>query len=233
MHKKGGKISFRATSAMRKLCVAVFVAACFAMLATLLASCDKSKDEPLFQAPIYDINMTYDSTTHTLSARQEILLFSPAATFDDELLFHLYPNAFSPTNDAINILSVKINRQNADFEICGDDNSLLRIALDCADELVNVSMEYDVELSETAQRLGYAGECASLCHFYPVLAVYDEGWRTEPYSEFGDPFFSECSDFYVTLTLDGDLAVAASGEALEGDAFERDGKLLGPISMYS
>ena len=70
--------------------------------------------------------------------------------------------------------------------------------------------------------MGVKSRSIDLAGFYPVLCVRENGrWRTDAYTPFGDPFYSEISSFYVTLTAPADLAVACSGKALSRSV--RDG----------
>jgi hypothetical protein len=53
----------------------------------------------------------------------------------------------------------------------------------------------------------------NLGNFYPILAVYENGeWITHPYVEFGEPFYSKCADYSVTLLVPEGYTVVASGE---------------------
>ena len=200
------------------------VALLVVVLAATLSACNKKQPAAQNTAPVYDINMTYDSESHTISAKQETLFLPPENMKENFVLFRLYANGMCENNDAIDILSIKINRKSADFEICGNDNTLLKIYCSPSRELMSVALDYEVRLPNSPSRLGYGEECASLCFFYPSLAVYEDGWRADEFANIGDPFISECADFYVSLTMDASLKAAASGKIENVSVFEKDGK---------
>ncbi len=208
----------------RSAYLAVLVALVVAVLVAALSSCDGKQHDERKTTPAYDINMTYDDETHAISAKQEVLFLPPRNMTENYVLFRLYANGMCADNDAIDISSVKINRQSAEYEICGKDNTLLKIFCAPSHELLGVAFEYEVRLPNSPSRLGYGDECASLCFFYPSLAVYDDGWRQDEFSNVGDPFLSECADFYVSLTMDASLKAAVSGKTETVSVFEKDGK---------
>ncbi len=202
----------------------ILVALAAFVLLFALSACNSSA--PSFDAtfPIYDINLHYFPSTHTLSARQQTLFQTPLDLSSDDLIFRIYANAFE--GGKIEFSSIKLNRTPVQFEIFGDDSTILRLPCNQKGELISVDFDYTVTLPRSSTRLGYNDSCASLCCFYPVLAVYDDGWNKTPYCDIGDPFVSACSDFYVTATVDSSLTVAASGSIVEGEVFESDGETL-------
>lgn len=60
--------------------------------------------------------------------------------------------------------------------------------------------------------MGYHNNSFNLTGFYPVAAVYDEGWRIDKYNNNGDPFFTDVSNYFVTLNVPENFNVASSGE---------------------
>ncbi len=207
----------------------LWLAALAIVVAATLALCACDKDgKRQAMSPIYDLNMQYDPAAHLISARQEVLFELPEDA--DCAVFHINANAFSDDNDVIDISAVKIDRKTVDFEIYGKNKTLLKIPCETSG-IVDVCFEFCVRLPFENARLGYGENCAALNCFYPSLAVFDGEWRDDAYENIGDPFFCECSDFYVTLTLDSDLEVAASGEIVCSLPFEKDGKSLKTVEI--
>ncbi|MDE6302999.1 MAG: hypothetical protein K2M36_05380 [Clostridia bacterium] len=191
------------------LAVIVCVSAC-----AILSACNRKAKEPIDSSPCYDISVNYDKGAKSISVSQEILYTAPADL--NEVVLHIYANAFDKKNNAIDISSVQINRQNSDFEIYGKDRTLLKLPCNVrAGELLTLSFKYSVKLSDTDTRLGITerGD-ANLTCFYPVIAKYDGAWREDCYAAWGDPFFSDISSFYVTVTCDENLTVAAADRRL-------------------
>ena len=56
----------------------------------------------------------------------------------------------------------------------------------------------------------------NLGNFYLIACVYDEGvgYYSNSYHYNGDPFYSDCADYKVTITADKDYVVAGSGKVV-------------------
>ena len=190
----------------------------------MLVACNPTANKPSDYSPCYDISLAYDEEGKSISVSQEILFTSPVDLND--IVLHLYANAFDEQHNVIDVLSLQFNRQTLDYEIYGKDRTLLKFLCNMlANETCTISLKYTVKLPNSDTRLGITerGD-ANLGCFYPALAVYEDGWREDEYAAFGDPFFSETSSFFVSVTLDEELSVAASGRAVEARLFNLDGK---------
>jgi aminopeptidase N len=60
--------------------------------------------------------------------------------------------------------------------------------------------------------MGINDNTINLANFYPILCGYDNGFYECVYYGSGDPFFSECADYVVTLTAPQQYALAGGGE---------------------
>ncbi len=104
------------------------------------------------------------------------------------------------------------------WEIAGEDENILRVTLETGvfpDERASVCIEYELRLASVNHRTGItAGGVVNLGNFYPVLCVYEEGkgFAECPYYSNGDPFYTACADYDVTIAADAALTVAASGK---------------------
>ncbi len=188
----------------------VCVAACLA-----LCACNSKSTQTIDTSPCYDINLEYDAEAKKLCAHQETLYVAPADV--KEIVLHIYANAFAADHNAIDILSAQINRQNIDFEIYGEDKTLLKLPFEMQKgDVCTLALKYETSLAQTDTRLGVTkrGD-ANLTCFYPVVAKYDGGWREDGYCAWGDPFYSDISSFFVRATVDEELAVASSGKIVE------------------
>jgi len=183
-----------------------------AAICLLITACNRKDATERDSSPCYDISAEYDVETSTLSASQEILY--TARQDSDCAVLHIYANAFSQSYNAIDILSLQIDRQTVDYEIYGEDRTLLKAIYPFIENSTYIiSCKYTVRLPHSDSRLGVTEDgIVNLTCFYPVLARYDGGWREDCYSSFGDPFFSDISSFYVNLTVDENINVASSGE---------------------
>lgn len=212
------------TRKSRRTRLALFILAALVLSAAamLICACNKTGVNPLDSSPCYD--MTIDFEGDSLNVTQEILYVAPARL--DNLVLHVYANAFDKQNDLIDILSVEINRKTVDYEIYGSDRTLLKLPCSLKEgHTANIAIEYTVTLPDSDTRLGITQNgIANLACFYPVVAKYDNGWREDTYSVIGDPFFHDIASFYVNITVDEELAVAASGQVVETRLFNKNGK---------
>lgn len=153
-----------------------------------------------------------------------------------ELWFHLYPNAyregakFSPvatsriteaypngrSYSVMKVDSVAVNGKAKDVTVAGDDENVLVVALDKTldpTEKTSVKIEYSVKLPNVRHRFGYTSKSVNLANFYPVACMYRDGaFVADPYYSNGDPFFSECADYSVELTVPEKFECACTGE---------------------
>ncbi len=201
---------------MSKIFLYAATATFAAALLFALVACNSKPKTPANSAPCYDMRLTYDSDAHLLTASQEVLFFPSEDMRTNRLVFRLYANAFDKQHDAIDVLSVKIDRRTADFEIYGADNSFLSVPFSpTIGQACCVSFSYVVAVPKGDARLGYDEHAARLALFYPILARYENDWREDAFSEIGDPFFADAASYYVTLDADASLAIACSGQKTE------------------
>lgn len=156
-----------------------------------------------------------------------------------EIWFHLYPNAYrdgakySPipkdrTTEAypngksysvLNVEKVNVNGKDTDVVISGEDENILAVSLgktiDPGDS-IKITVDYNVKLPNVRHRFGYTDKSVNLANFYPIACVYRDGaFVADPYYSTGDPFFSECADYNVKLTVPSKYECAFTGELTE------------------
>lgn len=173
----------------------------------------------------------------------------------EEVYFHLYPNAFKSiysapmlfdigeTIDAssyipgyIDIEKVQTKGESLEWNILEDIDTILHIKLDeplKKGKTTELYLEYTVKLPTTKDRFGYHDKGINFGNWYPIACVYDEkGWNLEPYYHIGDPFYSETSNYNVSITTPKEMKIATSGkivsETENGDkkTYKIEGKLI-------
>ncbi|HZJ82957.1 MAG TPA: M1 family metallopeptidase, partial [Clostridia bacterium] len=64
-------------------------------------------------------------------------------------------------------------------------------------------------------RFGYYDNTFNMGNWYPILCVYDEkGWNLEPYHSTGDPFYSNVSNYKVSIRAPKEYIIASTGEVM-------------------
>lgn len=146
-----------------------------------------------------------------------------------ELYFHLYPNIYQSEKmfeDAmmdtqfpdgfckggIEIYEVSLLGMPLKTEITDRHIKInLYTPLQPGQSLI-ITFKYKTTLPKGHTRMGYYGNSFNLTGFYPVAAVYDNGWRIDDYNNNGDPFFTDVSDYFITINVPESFNVASSGE---------------------
>ena len=190
----------------------------------------------------YNLNITYDD--YTLNVKQTIDYINSYEVELDDLYLHLYANNFnvgatnspvSATNKQkaypngesygeINISKLTVNGIETQPIFEGADNDLLKIDLTdnlAPNDRINLSFEYQVQIPNCLHRFGYGDNTINVANFYPVMAVYEDGWVTDCYHYNGDPFYSEVSNYKVQITAPKNLVLASTGETIttQGEQF--------------
>lgn len=114
----------------------------------------------------------------------------------------------------IKITYAKANGEEAAFKVCGEDENVLAVEIPelFPSEKITVEVGFETTLPKAALRLGETGSTVNLGDFYPVLCKEENGEFKEcSYSPFGDPYYSDCADYAVTLTVPSSYTVASSG----------------------
>jgi hypothetical protein len=182
----------------------------------------------------YKIDVELDTETMTYTGKQTLTYTNNTDIDLEELYFHLYPNAFgnlydSPLlfnsrekigslNDMRGFIDIeKVSFENKDLELNILD-TILHVKLNETlrkGKSTEIYLEYKVTLPAAKDRFGYHDKGINFGNWYPIVCVYDEkGWNLDPYYKIGDPFYSQVSDYDVTITVPKEMVVASSGRIL-------------------
>jgi hypothetical protein len=187
---------------------------------------------------LYEIRVLFDPEEKELICSQKVDYLNQDDAVFDKLYFHLYPNAFKNKNKPvfpadqmqaaypkgfspgwIELSSVEVNGNSADFSIEGTSEDLLMVDLKAGlypGKRVTISMEYRVKLPHSLGRFGYGRYTYNAANWYPVACVYDDdGWNTDPYYIIGDPFYSDTSNYRVIIEAPKGYVIASTGDILK------------------
>ena len=215
-----------------KKCVFVIV---FALLMPFCVSGCKGEKVCLNK---YEIVATYDEQTHQLDCEQKMMYANGTGADLDRLELFLYANSFekiennasiSSRNRAytngesygnITIKNVKSEKQECDFCLSQNHN-ILTINLPNwlhKDKNISIEMSYVVTLANANHRLGYGENTINFGSFAPIFCVYENGdFVHNQFTANGDPFYSEVSDYAVTINYPQKYKIASTGEIVRDD----------------
>ena len=79
-------------------------------------------------------------------------------------------------------------------------------------EKMTLSYDFTAQIPTIADRYGVKDDVFNVTNFYPILAEYTEtGWSHEAFYNMGECFFSEISQYDVTLTVPENYMVLSTG----------------------
>ena len=195
----------------------------------------------------YTIFVDVNAKTNSYKGNQEIIYTNNSRDTLNKVFFHLYFNAFKvgsdmavrlKNGDDINTrFDVDISKLTPEEEgflkvnnLKQDNKSVETYVSDTILEVILVNpilpgnssvfkMDFKGQVPVTIRRAGRdspMGVKFSMAQWYPKISEYDyEGWNTAPYT--GREFHGVWGDFDVSIKIDEDYIVAASGYLQESD----------------
>lgn len=214
-------------------------------LTLLLASplVAQERYHPFQQGVEYRIEARLDEATHTLTGRALLVYTNRSPDTLDRLYFHQYLNAFRP-NSAWARYDLRFDERS--FQDLGeaehgferidrltiDDHPVTPVYPGAPDstvfyvplphplrpgETVRARIDWRARLATEPRRQGREGRHYNWAHWYPRIAVYgSDGWEYRPHIRPGE-LNGEFASYDVTLELDADQVVGATGVAASGD----------------
>ena len=184
----------------------------------------------------YTISLDIESATRTVTGIEKLKYTNDADVALNEIYFNLYLNAFSVTSPYkpyfenfekrifqagkdfgfIKIRGVTVNGTLSDFEV---DNTIMKIEFATPlipGDFVEISFLFEAYIPAISHRTGANAKAIWFGNFLPQVAVYDDsGWHLEEYHKAGDPFYSEISNYHVTITTPMGHRVISTGVEIE------------------
>ena len=218
---------------MKKLISAILTLALF-LCVTPFVACVK---EEAVGRNFYDIKVVYDDKNHTLDCSMSVSYVNNSDAILDEVCFHLYPNAYrrdaqfkaveeSVKEEAyacgeswgkIEIESVSRAGSEVEWSVEGMDDDILVVPLLKEvepTERVLLNVDFTVTIPSVLHRLGWLNDIVNCGNWYPIACVKTQsGFDTSPYYSNGDPFWSDCSDYKVSITVPSSYLVATPGKS--------------------
>ncbi len=204
-------------------------------------ACSFSQEGYWQQHVDYTIEIDVDVESFTYTGEQKLVYTNNSPDSLKRVFYHLYYNAFKPGSDleaasrysyndkrnmSKNLLSLDKNDW-GDLRVLAltqdgvavshtTKETILEVELSAPllpGEKTTLDMSFFVKVPAVVRRAGKNnkdGVAFSMAQWYPKLCEYDsEGWHANPY--LGREFYGVWGDFDVTINIDKDYTVAASG----------------------
>ena len=205
----------------------------------------------------YKMNIDFDAKSHQFTGTQNLVYYNNSPDQLNKVFYHLYFNAFQPGSmmdvrssllpdgdpriaskipnlkdseiGYHKIKSLKQDGKDVKFEVVG---TILEVNLNKPikpNSKAVFDMEFESQVPIQIRRSGRdnaEGVDYSMSQWYPKLCEYDyQGWHANPY--IGREFHGVWGDFDVTINMDSDYTVAATGYLQDpdeiGHGYESDG----------
>ncbi len=181
----------------------------------------------------YEMNVEYMPENATLAGAMKVTFENSTENEISVLKFQLYPNAYR--KDAAQKPISPLDEQTAyykgesygemvvssvsgakSWEVMGQDENILYVYLEKSvfpSEKVVVDIAFLLKLASVNHRTGVTEKTVNLGNFFPILCgIKDGGFFEVDYTSLGDPFYQDCADFALSLTLPKDYEAAATGD---------------------
>ena len=186
----------------------------------------------------YSITIDLDEENHKATCTQNVNYINNSSTTLNNIMFHLYANAFSSeavnkpvsslyenkayyngfSEGKIEINSLKVNDEEIEICLAGTDKTLLDVKLRNglnSGERVNVEFKYELTIPNINHRFGYGENTINLGNFYPIASVFDgDLFNENGYHYNGDPFYSNISNYEIVINHNKEYIVASSGKQI-------------------
>ena len=183
----------------------------------------------------YEITAEYVPENNTLTGVMKVTFNNTTDNEITQLKFNLYPNAYRENalyqpiskgyeksayyaGESYGEIVISSVNGSKNWEVCGEDENVLCVNLERAlyhGDKVVLDVGFTTKLANVNHRTGVTKKTVNLCNFYPILCAFKNGgfYECAYYAE-GDPFYSDCADYKMTLTLPKDYAVASTGSVV-------------------
>ena len=217
---------------MKRFCICLF--AVVLLFGTLSFTLGCSKEENTHTR--YEITAEYIPENSTLTGAVKVSFENGEDKEISLLKFNLYPNAYRKDalyrpvskgyekaayykGDSYGEIVVSSVNGSKNWEVMGEDENILYVYLErplYPGDKVVLDIGFMTKLAAVNHRTGVTANAVNLGGFFPILCGLKNGGFYEcVYYSDGDPFYSDCADYKMTLTLPKDYIAASTGEIAE------------------
>lgn len=213
---------------MKKILSWTLIIVCIMVYIPVLSSCKKTQNAHTR----YEITAEYIPESRALAGTVKLTFQNPTENELSVLKFQMYPNAYRknalhrPVSTTYNSaayysgesygeMSISSVNGAKNWEIMGEDENILCVFLERSlfpGDKVVVDIGFITKLASVNHRTGITKKTVNLGNFFPILCgMRHDGFYETLYYSNGDPFYSDCADYKMTLSLPKEYTVACSG----------------------
>ncbi len=222
---------------MKKLVCWLLIIACFWTVGGTLVGCKREEKAHTR----YEITAEYVPENRTLTGAVKVTFENGTDRELSLLKFNLYPNAYrkdalfcavSPAyregayyaGESYGEIVISSVNGSKNWEVMGEDENVLYVYLTHSlypGDSVVLDIGFMTKLAKVRHRTGVTEKTVNLGNFFPILCGFKNGGFYEcVYYSDGDPFYADCADYKMRLTVPKEYEVASTGEIVEERTLE-------------
>ena len=168
----------------------------------------------------YKMDLKFDPNGKTCGGHVVFEFFNDSEDTWNELYMRDYPSYFDGKKHDAGVTSIDNIRDSRSGELSyqrakGDNTVVIVKLLKPLEPGGHMTLEYDfaAHIPNAADRFGWSAGVFNVTNFYPILCEYVDGdWSRAAFFNAGECFYSEVSNYHVTLETPIGFTVASSGE---------------------
>ena len=177
-----------------------------------------------------NLSVTLDDIHSTVVGNLTIEFYNDEPIAFSSIPFHLYPSGMNYTSqqgaiEIFNVTTIKAPEVPLSYNVVSG-GQIMWVDLPApveSDSTTSFQIAFKTTLPDGLDRANSQGsdiEQSRIFTFascYPMLCVYDEydGWNTDGYVDFGDPFYLDMAFYDFLVEVPSDMVVAATGQLIE------------------
>jgi len=177
-----------------------------------------------------NLSVTLDDTGSTVAGNLSIEYHNDEPIAFSSIPFHLYPSGMNYVSrrgaiEIFNVTTIDAPEVPLSYNIVSE-GEIMWIDLPApveSDSNTSFQISFKTTLPDGLDRANSQGSdinqsrIFTFASCYPMLCVYDEydGWNTDGYVDFGDPFYLDMAFYDFLVEVPSDMVVAATGQLIE------------------
>jgi hypothetical protein len=163
--------------------------------------------------PSYTLNASLDWDNARLTVDQTTRFRNRTGQTLDRAVFQVPPAYF----DAFTLRGATTQGQTATATLNGSVLDLPLPAPLASGASTDIGLSFTLDVPRSPGRFSAGPRYVALGNWYPTLAVHRGDWDRHQFTDVGDSFVTEVSNFEINLTSTVPVVLASSGRQLEGD----------------